>query len=215
MAKKFKFSVFSLLFAALVIAPTSDVQGRQKATEEELAALLEEKSVRVEAYLVQVENEALNEAGVAVLPQKSAESATVLKLLSCLADPENGRVVSSVRVALKKDEEAATSSEKVHYIPRKDETGKTITIDSYSTGVKLEVLLFDMNDDRIRIRYSYKHDGLDDIPDSQTSQEPPSGRISFVTRSSLTMPLDKTIVISSSEEAETSIFFILRAEIVK
>lgn len=221
MAKKFKFTIFSLLFAALVIAPVSNVQGRQKATEEELSALLKEKSVLVEAYLVQVDNEALYEAGVAVVPQKSAESVTVLKLLRCLAEPENGRVISSARVALKKDQEAETSSEKVRYIPRKKmiKTGKepveSVQFSPYSTRVRLEVLLIDMNDDKIRIRYSYKYDGLSDLPDTQTPQESPPGNISFTTQSSLTLPLNKPIILSSSEEAGTSMFFILRAQIVK
>lgn len=119
MAKKFRTVILSLLFAVLVIGPVSEVQGRQKMTEEEFSALLQEESVLVEAYLVQVNNEALYDAGAAVVPQQSAESVTVLKLLSCLADPENGRVVSSARVAVKKNEEANTVSEKVHYIPRK------------------------------------------------------------------------------------------------
>lgn len=95
------------------------------------------------------------------------------------------------------------------------ETVESVTFNSYETRVSLDVSLHDMDDEIIRIRYSYSHEGLDDVPESQISQNPPPGHVSFVTRSSLTMPLDKAVILSSAEEDGTSRFFILRAEIVK
>ena len=215
MVKKFRFAVFSLLFAALVFAPAPNVRAGQGRSNEKLSNLMEQDSVLVEAYLVQVNNKALYEAGVAVVPQKNDESVTVLKLLRCIAKPQNGRVISSATVALKKNQKAQTSTEKNHYIPAKDQTGKTITIEPYSTLVKFEVVLSDKNGDGIQMFFQYHHDGLSDIPDDKMPRESPPETVSYFTQSSITMPLDKPIIVSRSQNTGTSLFFILRAEIVK
>ena len=215
MVKKFRFAVFSLLFVALVFAPAPNVQARQGQSDEKLSNLLEQDSVLVEAYLVQVNSKALYEAGVAVVPQKNDERVTVLKLLRCIAKPQNGRVISSATVALKKNEEAQTSTKKNHYIPGKDETGKTITIESYSTIVKFEVGLSDKNGGGIQKFFQYHHDGLSDIPDDKMPRELPPETISYFTQSSLNLSLNKPIIVSRSQNTGTSLFFILRAEIVK
>ena len=164
---------------------------------------------------MQVNNKALYEAGVAVVPQKNDETITVLKLLRCIAKPQNGRVISSATVALKKNEEAQTSMKKNHYIPRKDETSKTITIESYSTLVKFEVSLSDKNGGGIQMFFQYHHDGLSDIPDDKMPLELPPETISYFTQSSLNLSLNKPIIVSRSQNTGTSLFFILRAEIVK
>jgi len=221
MAKKFRSAVFSFLLIALTVVPASVVHARQEPTEQELAALLEKKSVLVEAYLLQVSNEALSAAGVAPVPQNSTESATVLKLLQCMVEPENGRVISSAGVTVKINDEAETSSKKTRYLPRKkmSKTSKgtveSVSYSSYSTSVDFNVRLYDMNDDRIRMSFEYKYRGLDTSSEACVSQESPPDTVEFSAQSSPTIPLDKAIIISSSQEEGTSMFFILRTERIK
>ena len=79
---------------------------------------LQHKSVLVQAYLVQVPNEVLYQAGAAALPKDDSESITVAKLISCLAQSENAAVIDTTRVAVKNAENAEVSTTQTNYLPR-------------------------------------------------------------------------------------------------
>lgn len=214
MTKKFSAAAVSFLFIALMVVPASVVHGQQEPAKQQ-----EETTILVEAYLVQVSSEAMSQAGIAVVPQNSNESATVLKLLQCMVEPQNGRVISSAGAAVKMNNEAQTSSQKKHYISRKVISRKTgdesVTFDSYSTGTAFNVVLHDMNDGRIQISFEYSYTGLDVPSETNLTQDPPADTVEFSAQSSLAIPLDKTIIISNSQQQDAYMFFILRAELVK
>jgi hypothetical protein len=125
----------------------------------------ENTSVLVEAFVVRVSTEALTEVGVNPIGQ-SPEGISILKILSCLNDPEKAEVLSGAKVQSSHSREAKSEQRKRVYVKNessnvvKGKDGprevKSVRYNDYSVGRTLSIQPFMISDDKIRIEFNYE-----------------------------------------------------------
>jgi len=184
-------------------------------------------SVVVETYLLQVDMDALYGFGVAAVPQKADEMVTVPRLVSCLADPNDGRVVDSARVVVYSRENADIKSTNTVYVERggtgpaaarsggarPPRPAQSVTYVSYDSGTTLDVssLASRAADPPIRLSLSYSHS---DFLISEAQIGAPPNTVSYDLQTTFDLEDGQAIVAGSKQTGNRGLFLVVRASIL-
>lgn len=172
---------------------------------------LADASVLVEAFVVEVELDALKEAGVSIVGQ-APESLSVLKILWCLREKEMGSVVSGAKVCVKNREVGEVSYSKTVYAGNKVMAPDGMVIrstryDKYAAEKSFEAQLYLKTDGAIHIEYNYSETGFDDVEDGM---QPPN-MLKFQLRGTLTAKSGKPLVAGAVQNDDSVKFLIVCA----
>ena len=171
---------------------------------------LADASVLVEAFVVEVELDALKEAGVSIVGQ-APESLSVLKILWCLREKEMGSVVSGAKVCVKNREEGKVSYSKIVYVKNEvkgpDGKVRSIRYENYEVEKSFDAQLYLKTDGAIHIEYNYSETGFDDVEDGM---QPPN-MLKFQLRGTLTAKSGKPLVAGAVQNDDSVKFLIVCA----
>lgn len=183
-------------------------------------------TVVVETYLVQVDMDALYGFGVAAVAQKADETVTVPRLVSCLDDPANGRVLDSTRVVMHSRERGEVESTSTEYI-REAITGKatltkagskpapaeSVRFRAYDSGTNVRVTSYAAlaADPAIRLELSYNHSGWFL---SETEAGAPPSTVQYELNTVFELEDGEAVVAGSKQTGKRGLFLVVRASIV-
>ena len=187
-------------------------------------------SVAVETYLLQVDMDALYGFGVAAVPQKADEMVTVPRLVSCLADPNDGRVIDAARVFVFSRESADIKCTNTDYVgrggtgsvtvrsggartPARPAPVQSVTYVSYDSGTTVDVssLASRAADPPIRLSLSYSHSGFF-ISEAQIGAPPST--VSYDLHTTFDLEDGQAIVAGSKQTGNRGLFLVVRASIL-
>jgi hypothetical protein len=174
-------------------------------------------SVLVEAFLVRVSTEALAEVGVNPIGQ-SPEGISVLKILSCLDDVEEGEVISGSKLMTRHGSRSGMSNRDTFYIKREKinirqtpegplET-KDVRFESYESGVRFEVNPR-VQEDGIWLNYEYSDSGVDENEDEMS----PPDMFGYDWEGNLSVRSGQPIIAGAAQNEDSVTFLILTATI--
>lgn len=167
------------------------------------------RSVIVDAWLVQVSADALYESGVKPLSEKNEDNVSIMNLLWCLSDPNNGEVIVSARTRTSLNERGKTSLRKKDYVKRA--SGDSFQFTPYEKNVKFENYCRISQPERITIEYDFKSVTFEE---AETVNAPPD--ITEVHFNNITtVAADKPVIIAQTQTGDAMLFLVLRAEIVE
>ncbi len=182
--------------------------------------------VVVETYLVQVDMDALYGFGVAAVAQKDDETVTVPRLVSCLADPDDGRVLDSTRVVMRSREHGQVDITSTEYIretsTRSGPVPKTATravpaqsvrFKAYDSGSTVKVTAYAVRAEypKIRLELTYSYSGSV-LPVTEDGVPRSTARYDQVTI--LELEDGKAVVAGSKQTGNRGLFLVVRASIV-
>jgi hypothetical protein len=175
-------------------------------------------SVLVEAFVVEVQNAALAEAGVNPIGQ-APERITPLKILWCLKDEDKARVVSGAKVAARHSGIAESKTANTIYVGREVESthqkdGQPMTVsnvryDSYKDGINFEVRPSVINDRHVYCFYEYG----EVVFQKTTSRQGPPNQTTYNWKGNLTAPSGQPVIAAAVQGESTTTFLVLTATI--
>lgn len=174
----------------------------------------ENTSVLVEAFMVRVSTEALAEVGVNSIGQ-APESISILKILSCLDDPEKAEVISGAKVAARNKNQAVSKNSETFYIKRESVNNdspideKSVTFDPYSSGKNFTVIPRIQPDGTIRLEATYSDTGIIENDDRTI----PPVQLRYDWSGVLSMESGIPMIAGASQNNDTMTFLILTATI--
>ena len=168
------------------------------------------RSVIVDAWLVQVSADALYESGVKPLSEKGKDNVSIMNLLWCLSDANNGEVTASARTRTQLNERGRTSLQKTEYIKRK-ERGDSFKIIPHQQTVEFRSCCKISQAERIRIEYGFESATFEEAE----TIEVPMNIINVSFNSATTVAADKPVIIAQTQIKDKMLFLVLRAEIVE
>lgn len=169
-------------------------------------------SVLVEAFVVEVDLDALKEAGVSVVGQ-SPESLSTLKILWCLRDEEMGAVISGAKVCVKNRERGEVSNDETIYTKKERKTpdGKIreTTYVPHKSGRSFSAQLYVKSDEVIMVEYNYSEIWYDDEEDKMG----PANTFKFRLSGTLTVQSGKPLVAGAVQNDDSVKFLIICATV--
>lgn len=175
-------------------------------------------SVLVEAFMVHVSADALVEAGVSPIGQ-SPEGVSILKILWCLKDEENAKVISGAKVNCRHRQEAETNSHQRRYVARKRVTtrkgpdgpvqSENISYDDYQSGLKFQSRAFVLEKNNVSVEYIFSMTDFDEVED----QTAPPTTYSQEWQGTLTAISGRPVIAGAAQDDESITFLILTATI--
>jgi hypothetical protein len=178
----------------------------------------EDTSVLVEAFVVEVQNEALAEAGVNPIGQ-TPENVTPLKILWCLKDDDKAQVISGAKVACRHKGEAKAKTSDSFYIKREvTRTTQTsqgqqavtdVKFDEHRSGVTFTVIPNVKSDDVLSIIFSYSESGIKRQEDKTSLPD----TFTYDWQSRLTLHTGKPVIAAALQGETTTTFLVLTATI--
>lgn len=181
---------------------------------------LAKKSILVEAFVVRVSLDALADSGVSSIGQ-SPEGVSILNVLWCLSDEEEGEVVSGAKLMVGSRDEAKVENEKTFYIKTEkvvsSNSGDTsidtveTKYDEYSVGNFFETRSFGIDSDgkSIRLSYSYSETGMD----TETGASKPPIKFSYFWQGNLFVQSGKPVIAGAVQNDTDVTFCIITATI--
>ena len=171
--------------------------------EEKDKAKLSEQTVVVEAYLLQIRTETLYSQGTAAVPKEKKERVTLLKLLWCLTDPNNGQVITAARTSARSGSEASTQTRRKQVINR----------ELYANNTSFETVNHLWPDGRISVEYALQLESVD--PMASASEGLPVSMISHGTQSEIILKPQVPTIVESSQIGDTALFLVMYCEVLK
>lgn len=170
-------------------------------------------SVLVEAFVVEVQNAALAEAGVNPLGQ-APEGITPLKILWCLKDDDKGQVISGAKVACRHEGESKTRTSNRFHIKREVTTPgpqpvTNVSFDEYSSGTTFTVMPTVKNDSMLSLTFSYAQSGITEQEDKTS----PPDTFTYDWQGRLTLRTGKPVIAAAVQGERTTTFLVLTATI--
>ena len=165
------------------------------------------RSVIVDAWLVQVSADALYESGVKPLSEKGKDNVSIMNLLWCLSDANNGEIIASARTRAQLNERCETSLKRTKYVKKaRGNSSRTIP---YQQMVKFESYCGIYQAERIRIEYAFE---CATSEEAATVEMPMKVNVRF--NSATTVTADKPVIIAQTQIKDKMLFLVLRAEII-
>lgn len=205
----------------VVRQPRPAVRATQPAEKQEKEYL----PVVFETYLVEVDMDALYGFGVAAVAQKADETVTVPRLVSCLADPNDGRVLDSTRVVVYGRERAEVDSTSTEYVKQiitgrgaatktgaKPAPAESVRFQSYSSGTTVKVSPYAVRAEypKIRLELSYSHSGL---IFSKTEEGAPPSTINYDLNTVFEVKDGEAVVAGSKQSGKRGLFLVVRGSV--
>lgn len=177
-------------------------------------------SVLVEAYLVEVSNAALASSGTAVLPGDGKKDAvSITKLLWCMKDPNGGKVADMARVICRTGDEAKNAVAKTVYVKQVSTqvstTGhpiESVTYRSYDSKSEISATARIGEEGLIRLRLRFM---CEEIDADKAAEGTPPGRLAYSFDSIIIVRPNQPMIVGGMQSGDSSLFLIVRAEIVK
>ncbi|MFA6186142.1 MAG: hypothetical protein WC770_02875 [Phycisphaerae bacterium] len=164
------------------------------------------RSVIVDAWLVRVSADALYESGVKPLSEKDKENVSIMNLLWCLGEPNNGKVVVSATTrAMVLNEVKNEFSNRVYFTNSKgyeSNYGQRVNFRTWS-GV-LE------NNKQVRVNWSFGSDFV--YGEIKDKDSPNTGSVSY--QNTTIVSAQKPVIVAQTQIGDDMFFLVLRAEIV-
>jgi len=174
------------------------------------------RSVKVETWLVCVSTDALYESGIQPVPSDDKQEVTILNLIWCLTDPNNGVVISSGQTLAVNHVRAEFRSKKTEYIevgaPVKssEATKARHKTSSYQTETYCRTYSRIESDKNIFIEYEWSFEGIL-TSTSKLLPEP----ISIGNQSALSIKPGKPVIVNQSHINDKMLFLVMRTKIIE
>ncbi|MFA6175968.1 MAG: hypothetical protein WC765_05260 [Phycisphaerae bacterium] len=175
------------------------------------------RSVIVDAWLVRVSADALYESGVKPFSEKDKENVSVMNLLWCLSDPNNGNVVVSATTRAAVGNSAKNEFSKTIYLSESTESfagdnSKPIRSRTQRPyGQKVNFLTYSniMENKQVQMNWSFSSDFIY----GKTDKCPPdTGVVGY--QNFTIVPVKKPVIVAQTQIGDDMFFLVLRAEIV-
>ena len=166
----------------------------------------ENTSVLVEAFVVRVSTEALAEVGVNPIGQ-SPEGISILKILSCLNDPDKSEVVSGTKLTARNGKGSSLKNTERIYV--KTERGNSVNYNEFKSGKTFEIAARLKSEKEFSIEYTYSESSFDESEDEQS----PPATFTNNWSGTITMSTGKPIIAGAVQDDEAVTFLILTATI--
>lgn len=151
------------LILASILAVSSIVFAEEKKAQEPEKEKPDYRSVVVDAWLVRVSADALYESGVKPLSEKDKENVSVMNLLWCLGDPNNGKVVVSATTRAAVREEIRNEfhntiyvTESTEFIDGNSKPFRARTQHSYDQKVDFGTFTSIVENKQVRVECSFR-----------------------------------------------------------
>ncbi len=164
----------------------------------------ENTSILVEAFVVRVSTEALAEAGVSPIGQ-GPKGISILKIMSCLDDPEKAAVVSGAKVVAGHNEESEVHNRNTTFF--KTENGNSVSYNAYENGIQFEVSTY--IEKAIHLQYTFSTSFAEE---DRKSSGPPN-TFSLDWRGGVSAASGKPFVAGAVQDDDSTTFLILCATI--
>lgn len=180
----------------------------------------ENTSVLVEAFMVEVSNDALAEVGVNPIGQ-APDGISILKILACLNDTEKAEVISGTKAMACHNQSTKISNNNTYYFkveqgkeeefrkPKPAVITRSFTINSCDSDREFEVVPHIQKDDRIRLQANFSYSEMAENEDQMIQPD----EIRFVWRGVLAAESGKPVVAGAAQNDESVVFLILTATI--
>jgi hypothetical protein len=176
------------------------------------------RTVLVEAYVVQMDPRALYGMGVNPLGQ-APDSVSVANLLDHLEAGEKASVlVGAKAAAVHGTNRNTTRRSETRYYPKtkliNTPGGKKETVDyrAYEDGETLSITPFVLSESAIRLSYSFNYSGPRTI---QQSGEAPLSTVSWSWDGVTSLNVGQPRIVGATQDAESAIFFVLTAHVLE
>lgn len=178
----------------------------------------ENTSILVEAFVVEVQNAALAEAGVNPLGQ-APDNVTPVKILWCLKDDDKAQVLSGAKLTARHRNEASTECGDTVYFRR--ETGaatvrdgkpvpsSNVIYEPYNRRQKFTVRPTVKSDGNVFCGFNYIETQLRPAEDKLM----PPGQLSYNWNGGMVVPDGSPVIAAAVQGEQTTTFFILTATV--
>jgi hypothetical protein len=181
-----------------------------------------EKTIAVEAYLVQVSMDALYKAGVKPVPVKGSDEITSAVLLKCISDPTNGKVISAGRIVTKDGDTAETNTTTKKNVKRleninlpngaKTENVRRETYQIYQNGCHFSAYCAKPNvkeKHQIKLNIEFDFNGYDEDKIAKEDTAPDTTSYNF--KGELIVDNDNSVVVGGMQNGNKGLFLVVRA----
>ena len=173
--------------------------------------------VLVEAFVVEVELDALYDAGVGLVGQKP-NSVSMEKILRCLRDKDKAKVTAGAKVAARNNEKGQMSSRrKIHHeksVSKSKESGDVAVLKTfvpYSISIEFVVLPKVSPDSKIKLEFAFEQERIEVASEND---RPPD----FIGRdwtAIVSLEAGKPSIVGAIQNEETAVFLVICADIEK
>jgi hypothetical protein len=199
------------LFCILAVCSLTFAEGQKKEKKRDY------RSVIVDALLVKVSAEALYESGVKPLSEKDKDKVSVLNLLWCLNDPNNGKVIASARTQSLVNEQGKNSFTRTLYIEEKNKAfpanGKGPIVTRKRKPYQQQIEFINnpriLENEQIRIEYHFFSE-LIEMSDVKTIPD----QIMIKFQNVIKVSVQKSFIVGQTQIEDDILFLVVRAEIV-
>jgi len=173
----------------------------------------ENTSIFVEAFVVDVQNSALAEAGVNPIGQ-SPEGVTPLKILWCLKDADKASVISGAKLTALNSGQAQCETSGTIYIRRengqaKDGREASVSYAAYNSRQGFTVRPVIVDGQKVYCQYTYSLSGIETSEDKAS----PPDQMSYNWAGALTAPSGSPVIAGAMQDENVTTFLILTATI--
>jgi len=176
------------------------------------------RSVIVDAWLVKVDPQALENSGVKPLSEKDKENVSVMNLLWCLNDPNHGEVIASARTRSRMYERAENRCEKTIYVKSErrarlrgtNDVQESTSYNPFTSDVKFRNSSQISDNKQILINYEFS--AVTFILNEDTNSPPDEIKIS--SNNTTIIPAQKSTIVEQSQIGGDMLFLVMRAEII-
>jgi hypothetical protein len=178
------------------------------------------RSIIVDAWLVQVSADALYESGVKPFSEKDKENVSVMNLLWCLGDPNNGKVVVSATTRAMVNDEAKNSFSNTMYLGESTESYpgnnstpvRTRSYRPYDQKVEFRTYSRILENKQVRVNWSFFSNFF--ICTKMKDMSPPESRAVNYDNATIVFS-QKPVIVAQTQIGNDMLFLVLRAEIVE
>lgn len=161
-------------------------------------------SVLVEAFVVRVSTEALAEAGVNPIGQSPA-GISILKIMSCLDDPEKAEVFSGAKVMVRHRNEGKVQNRNTLYVKRQNTSGDDYK--AYSNGISLEASIRIGEEKAVGLEYTFSASLFEENKDNAS----PPDKYAFDWSGLISVRSGNPVIAGAVQNDEAVTFLILCA----
>lgn len=201
------FMICAVLLTGISYATTADKVVKQEEDK------YKDSTVLVEAFLVEVELDALYKSGVSPIGQKP-NSVSIKSILQCL-NKNKAKVITGAKVAAKQREDGKTELTGTEYVKReksvKGPEGKAIKqafFDPYSVGISFSARVFVKSESTLEVSFTFEQTGLDllegDIPPQKFER---------TWANTVSLKVGEPTIVGATQDKKTAHFLVICAHI--
>jgi hypothetical protein len=204
----------------------NSITAEKKNAEEPKKEKPDNRNVVVNAWLVRVSADALYESGVKPLSDKDKENVSVVNLLWCLSDPNNGEIVVSATTRARAGEQAENTFSSEIYLSESTESyphrglgqmpgmaqpaDMARTYRPYNERVNFSTYSDVLENKQVKVGWKFNSEFIY----SMGKDECPPNKGSVVYGNITIVSAQKPVIVAQTQIGDDMFFLVLRAEIV-